>query len=89
LAWRIEFHPRAEKELAKFDRDTARRIVRFLRDRVTTLEDPRGLGEALKGPEVGRFWKYRVGDYRLICDIQNARITIVVVRIGYRREVYR
>ncbi len=89
MAWRIEFHPRAEKELSKFDRETARRIVRFLRDRVATLEDPRSLGEALKGPEVGRFWKYRVGDYRLICDIQNARITILVVRVGHRRDVYR
>ena len=89
MAWRIEFHPRAEKELAKIDRETARRIVRFLRDRVATLEDPRSLGEALKGPEIGRFWKYRVGDYRLICDIQNARITILVVRVGHRRDVYR
>ena len=89
MAWRIEFHPRAEKELAKIDRETARRIVRFLRDRVATLEDPRGLGEALKGPEMGRFWKYRGGDYRFICDIQNARITILVVRVGHRRDVYR
>lgn len=89
MAWRIEFHPGAEKELSKFDRETARRLVRFLRDRVATLEDPRSLGEPLKGPEVGRFWKYRVGDYRLICDIQDERVTILVVRIGHRRDVYR
>ena len=89
MAWRIEFHPKAEKDLAKIDRETARRIVRFLRDRVAILEDPRSLGEALKGPEIGRFWKYRVGDYRLICNIQKARITILVVRVGHRRDVYR
>lgn len=89
MAWRIEFHPKARKELLKFDRETARRIVRFLRERISTIEDPRTLGEALKGPEVGRFWKYRVGDYRLICDIQNARITILVIRVGHRRDVYR
>jgi len=89
LAWRIEFHPRAEKELSKLDRDTARRVLRFLRDRVAKLEDPRSVGEALKGPEVGRFWKYRVGDYRLICTIQNQRVTMLVVRIGHRRDVYR
>ncbi len=89
LAWRIEFHPRAEKELSKLDREKARRVLRFLRDRVATLEDPRGLGEALKGPEVGRFWKYRLGDYRLIGDIQDQRVTILVVRIGHRRNVYR
>lgn len=89
MGWRIEFHPQAEKELSKLDRETARRILRFLRDRIGVLEDPRGLGEALRGPEAGRFWKYRLGDYRLICDIQDQRLTILVVRIGHRRDVYR
>lgn len=89
MAWRIEFHPGAEKELSKLDRQAARRIVHFLRDRVAALEDPRSLGEALKGPEVGRFWKYRAGDYRLICDIQDERITILVARVGHRRDIYR
>ena len=89
MAWRIEFHPGAEKELSKLDRETARRILRFLRDRVATLEDPRSLVEAFKGPEVGRLWKYRMGDYRLICDIQDERVTILVIRVGHRRDVYR
>ena len=89
MAWRIEFHPQAERELSKLDRVAARRVLRFLRDRVAVLEDPRSLGEALKGPEVGRFWKYRVGNYRLICDIRDQRVTILVVRIGHRRDVYR
>jgi len=89
LGWRIEFHPQAEKELAKLDREVARKIIRFLRERVAQLEDPRSLGEALKGPELGRFWKYRMGDYRLICDIQDQRVTILVIRIGHRRDVYR
>jgi len=89
LACRIEFHPKAEKELSKLDRDVARRILRFLRERVAPLEDPRSLGESLKGPELGRFWKYRVGNYRLICHIHARKVTILVVRIGHRREVYR
>ncbi len=89
MAWRIEFHPQAEKELSKLDREVARKIVRFLRDRVTPLEDPRSLGEALKGPELARFWKYRVGNYRLIGGIQNQRVTILVVKVGHRRDVYR
>jgi mRNA interferase RelE/StbE len=89
LGWKIEFHPRAEKELAKLDQEASRRILRFLRDHVATREDLRSLGEALKGPEIGRFWKYRVGDYRLICDIQSQRITILVVRVGHRRDIYR
>ncbi|AWR87707.1 type II toxin-antitoxin system RelE family toxin [Meiothermus taiwanensis] len=89
MGYRIEFDPRAEKELAKLDREVARRIVRFLRERVALLDDPRSLGEALHGPELGRFWKYRVGDYRLICHIQDQRITVLVLRIGHRRDVYR
>jgi len=89
LAWRIELHPQAEKELSKLDPEVARKIVRFLRERVAPLEDPRSIGEGLKGPELGRFWKYRVGDYRLICHIQDQRITILLVTIGHRRDVYR
>ena len=89
MGYRIEFDPRAEKELAKLDREVARRILRFLRERVATLDDPRGIGEALHGPELGRFWKYRVGDYRLTCHIQDQRIAVLVLRIGHRRDVYR
>lgn len=89
MAWRIEFHPRAEKELSKLDREIARKIVRFPRGRVALLEDPCSLGEALKGPELGRFWKYRVGEYRLICHIHDQRVTILEVRVGHRRDVYR
>lgn len=69
--------------------DAARRILRYLQDRVAPLDDPRSLGEALHGPELGRFWKYRVGDYRVIASIEDAAITILVVRVGHRRDVYR
>jgi len=67
----------------------AGKIIRFLRERVAPLDDPRSIGEALKGPELGRFWKYRVGDYRLICHIQDQRVTILVVAVGHRRDIYR
>ena len=89
MGYRIEFDPRAAKELEGLDREVARRILRFLRERVATLEDPRSLGEPLRGPELGRFWKYRVGDYRLICRIRDREATILVVRVGHRRDVYR
>jgi mRNA interferase RelE/StbE len=89
LGYRIEFDPRAAKELEGLDREVARRILRFLRERVAALEDPRSLGEPLRGPELGRFWKYRVGDYRLICHIRDREVTILVVRVGHRRDVYR
>lgn len=89
MGWRIEFHPGAERELSKLDREVARRIVRFLWERVARLEDPRSLGTPLRGPEPGRFWRYRVGDYRIVSHIQDAHRMILVLRIGHRREVYR
>jgi mRNA interferase RelE/StbE len=89
LAWRIEFEAAATKDLAKLDKTVAKRITLFLRERVLSLDDPRTLGEALKGPRLGEFWKYRVGDYRIICRIEDGVLLVLVVRIGNRREVYR
>lgn len=89
MAWKIEFDDASKKGLEKLDIQTARRIVAFLRERVAVLDDPRSIGEALKGSKLGEFWKYRVGDYRIICSIEDGALRILVVRIGNRREVYR
>ena len=89
MAWQIEFDPAAVKELARLDKPVARRIGAFLRERIATAEDPRTLGEALRGAELGGFWKYRLGDHRVIAEIVDRRVVIIVVRIGHRREVYR
>jgi mRNA interferase RelE/StbE len=89
MVWQIRFDPSAEKELRKLDRQPAERILRFLFDRVAKLDDPRSIGEALKGSQLGELWKYRVGDYRLIAEIQDGAVCIMVLRIGNRREVYR
>lgn len=89
MAWKIEFDPAAEKELDKLDYQQAKRILRFLFDRVANLEDPRSIGEALKGSRFNDLWKYRVGDYRIITSIEDNVTRILVVRIGDRKEVYR
>ena len=89
MGWRIEFVQSVEKDLKKVGPVAARRILRFLRERVITLEDPRSIGEPLHGPELGRFWKYRVGRYRVIASIQDSDFIVLVVRIGHRRNVYR
>lgn len=89
MVWRIEVTETAEKQLAKLDRPVAKRIRAFLRERVATLDDPRSIGDALKGSELGEFWKYRVGDWRLICQIKDKQIMITVLTLGNRREVYR
>ena len=89
MVWRIEFDRAAARELGKLGHEPAKRITRFLFERVAKLDDPRRIGDALKGSELGDFWKYRVGDYRIIADIQDRALCILVVRIGNRREVYR
>jgi len=89
MAWTIEFDPAAERELDKLDPQIARRILGFLHDRVAQLADPRSVGAALKGSKLGVFWKYRVGDYRIIASIEDAALRILVVRIGNRKHVYR
>jgi len=89
LAWLIKIQDAAEKDIAKLDRVVAKRIIRFLRERVISLDDPRSIGEALKGSRFGEYWKYRVGDYRIICRIEDSQITVYIVRVGNRREIYR
>jgi mRNA interferase RelE/StbE len=88
LAWRIEFLPAAEKELAKLGRAEAKRIIHTLKTRIAARDDPRQLGSALGG-ELGGLWRWRIGDYRVIARIEEERITILVVRVAHRREVYR
>jgi mRNA interferase RelE/StbE len=89
LAWLIKIDDEAQKDLAKLDKQIAKRITTFLRERVAVLDDPRSIGEALKGSRLGAFWKYRVGDYRIISNIEDGALRILFVKIGNRREVYR
>lgn len=89
MAWQIKVSASAEKQLSRLDRPVAKRILTFLRERVAPLDDPRSIGEALRGSDLGDFWKYRVGDWRLICEIKDRQILITVLSVGNRREVYR
>lgn len=89
MAWRIEFSAGADETLSQMALDTQKRIVRFLRERVANMENPRATGKALVGPTLGGLWRYRVGDYRILCRIEDEKICIVVVYIGNRREVYK
>ena len=88
MAWAIEYAETAKKQLRKLDRLAARRILDFMDERIAVSEDPGAMGKALKGP-LGELWRYRVGDYRVICDIQDGKLTVLVLQIGNRREVYR
>ena len=89
MTWKIEFSIRATQDLDKLDPQHARRINQFLFERLMRLDNPRSVGEALHGSQLGEYWKYRVGDYRLISKIEDNRLLILVLRIGHRREIYR
>ena len=88
MAWQIEFTPEAEKQLLKIDRQSAKRIINSLSQRIAPAEDPRTFGNALKGV-LREFWRYRVGSYRVICKIEDDRLLVLVVRVAHRSDVYR
>jgi mRNA interferase RelE/StbE len=86
LAWRVEYSAAAFKALKRLDPPVQRRIISFIETRV--MDNPRRVGEALKG-RFGEYWKYRIGDYRLICDIEDSTRIVWVLQIGDRKDVYR
>ena len=88
MAWKIEFVPAAAKELKKLGKTEAARVIATLETRIAVLDDPRRLGSALTG-ELGGLWRWRIGDYRVIARIEDERITILVLRVAHRRQVYR
>ena len=88
MAWTIDYTDTARQQLRKLDRQTARRIVDFMDARIGPGADPRSTGKPLTGP-LGGLWRYRVGDCRVICDIQDGTLRVLVVRVGNRREIYR
>ena len=89
MAYRVEFSEDANKQLKKLDKGTRERLVRFMLERIGKLEDPRSVGEALKGATLGELWKYRVGDWRFVSLIEDEKILVLVLKVGHRREVYK
>lgn len=88
MAWKIELSALARKNLEKLDPQVARRILTFLNERIAPIDNPRDIGEALKGSRLGEFWKYRVGDYRIISRIEDDILCVLVVKIGHRSKIY-
>ena len=86
MAWTVEFTPGAERDFKQLDKPIQKRISKFLGERI--IDDPRAVGEALKGGLAG-LWRYRTGDYRILCQIEDDRIVVTVVAIGHRSSIYR
>ena len=89
MPYNVELSANVDRELGKLDAAQAKRILKFLHERVARLDNPRSIGQALHGSRLGEFWKYRVADYRLISKIEDDRLVVLVLRIGHRREIYR
>ena len=89
MLWIIKYTESSSKQLKKLDKQTALRVLDYMDERVAVLSDPRSLGKNLKGPKMGEYWRYRVGDVRVICNILDGQMTVLVIEIGNRREVYR
>jgi mRNA interferase RelE/StbE len=88
LVWKIEYADTALKQLKKLDKQTARRILDFMNERISDSTNPRSTGKALAG-EMKGLWRYRSGDFRIICDIQDEILHVLVLQIGNRRDIYR
>lgn len=89
MPWGILLDPRAAREIDRLDGPVQARIWKFLYERLARLEDPRSVGQAMRGSELGDLWKYQVGDHRILAKISDRDVVVVVVRIGHRREIYR
>ncbi len=87
MAWTIEYDPRALKDLKKLDRRIQREILDYMEDRVAAAEDPRDLGKPLRASKFG-LWRYWVRDYRIICELQEKRLVVLVVAVGHRSAIY-
>lgn len=85
--WTLSFEASAIKELKKLDSKTAERILSYLEERVLTAENPRELGKQLKG-RLAQLWRYRLGDYRILCELRDSEFVVLVVRVAHRRSVY-
>ena len=88
MAWRVEWEDETVKELKKLDARAQRNIVRYLGEKIATEDDPRRFGDPLRKDLKG-LWKYRIGDYRIICSIEEKSVVVLVVRVGHRRSVYK
>jgi mRNA interferase RelE/StbE len=89
MAWTVEVSATATRQLEKLDSQHSKRIVKFVQERLAKLDNPRDLGKPLSGPKFGELWKYRVGDYRLICRIKDETLIVLLLQIGHRKEIYR
>ena len=87
MGWTVEITDVAERQLRKLDKPVQKRILDWLQDRIEGCKNPRHFGQPLKWDHAG-FWRYRIGAYRVICEIEDEKVAVLVIAIGHRREIY-
>lgn len=87
MAWKIEFDSAVEKDLIKLGHTAQKRVIKFLKEKIMTSDDPRNYGKALTGDLAG-LWRFRVGDYRILTKIEDHHFVVLVVHVGHRKNVY-
>lgn len=88
MTWKIEYTDTAKHQLKKLDKQVAKRIMDYMDKRIGHTTNPKDFGKVLSGP-LGGLWRYRVGDYRIICEIHNKTLRILVLDIGNRKDIYK
>ncbi len=89
MAWIIKYSDSARKQLKKLDKQSAIRILDFMDERISEDDNPRSIGKVLTGPKLGTYWRYRAVDYRIICDIQDGQLCVLIIEFENRKEIYR
>jgi len=89
LTWGIKYTESALRQLKKLDKPIARKVLDFMDGRIAHIENPRSIGKNLVGPKMGSYWRYRIGDVRVICDIEDSELVVLVIELGHRKEIYR
>lgn len=89
MRWTIKLSNKTSRAIEKLDSIARKKIVKFISQTLPAMDNPRQTGKSLQGTELGNYWRYRVGDYRLICEIIDNEITILVVEIGHRSKIYK
>ena len=87
MTWRVEWDDRARRELRRLDHPVQLMILRYFSERIATDEDPRRFGKLLRHTLQG-LWRYRIGDYRALCHIEQERLVVLVLAVGHRRRIY-
>lgn len=88
MVWTIKFNDIAESQLKKLDPSIKKRIIHYLNERIEGCKNPRHFGEPLKSNKSG-LWRYRVSDYRIICEIKDHELVVLALNIGHRKIIYR